>query len=177
MILSWLKLVQDYPLSCTWESCYLGGLSRWGILDSLEIRRSACNVLVYCIHMSKKKIEIYKLWFEFQRSNIYSSVLTLSTSFLVSNRSKFGLILCLKDQLCVIAGLVEIQLAEDYSSVRVLELVPVTWKYMRFAQFWSSPWISWAIWMNKFLSGEFHVFCGKMIIIGFGRCHGNLAVK
>ena len=45
---------------------------------------------------------------------------------LMSNRSKFGLILCLKDQLCVLLGSAEIQLAEDYSSVRVLELVPVT---------------------------------------------------
>ena len=34
-----------------------------------------------------------------------------------------------------------------------------------------------AIQTNKFLSGEFHVFCGKMVIIGFGHCHGNLAVK
>ena len=32
------------------------------------------------------------------------------------------------------------------------------------------------IWPNKFLSGEFRVFRGKMVIIGFGRCHGNLAV-
>ena len=48
---------------------------------------------------------------------------------------------------------------------------------MKFAQFWSSPWISWAIWMNKFLSGEFRVFHRKMVIIGFGHYHGNLAVK
>ena len=34
-----------------------------------------------------------------------------------------------------------------------------------------------AIRTNKFLSGEFRVFHGKMIIIGFGHCHGNLAVK
>ena len=27
--------------------------------------------------------------------------------------------------------------------------------------FWSSLWISWAIQMNKFLSGEFHAFRGK----------------
>ena len=74
-------------------------------------------------------------------------------------------------------GLAEIQLAEDYSSVRMLELVPVTWKYMKFVQFWLSLQISWAIWTNKFLSGEFRVFCGKMIIIGFGRCHGNLVLK
>ena len=38
-------------------------------------------------------------------------------------------------------GLAEIQLAEDYSSVRVLELVPVTQKYTKFAQFLSRPWI------------------------------------
>ena len=31
--------------------------------------------------------------------------------------------------------------------------------------------------MNKFLSGEFRVFRRTMVIIGFGRCHGNLAVK
>ena len=48
---------------------------------------------------------------------------------------------------------------------------------MKFALFWSSPRISWAIQTNKFLSGEFHAFRGKMIIIGFGRCHGNLAVN
>ena len=34
-----------------------------------------------------------------------------------------------------------------------------------------------AIRTNKFLSGEFRVFSRKMIIIGFGHCHGNLAVK
>ena len=34
-----------------------------------------------------------------------------------------------------------------------------------------------AIQMNKFLSGEFRVFRGKVIIINFGHCHGNLAVK
>ena len=34
-----------------------------------------------------------------------------------------------------------------------------------------------AIRMNKFLTGEFRVFRGKMIIIGFGHCHGNLAVN
>ena len=27
--------------------------------------------------------------------------------------------------------------------------------------FWSSPWISWAPQMNKFLLGEFHAFHGK----------------
>ena len=32
---------------------------------------------------------------------------------------------------------------------------------MKFAQFWSSPQISWAIWTNKLLSGEFHIFRGK----------------
>ena len=74
-------------------------------------------------------------------------------------------------------GLAEIQLAEDYLSVRVLKLVPVTWKYTKFMQFWSSLQISRAIQTNKFLSGEFHVFRGKMVIIGFGHCHGNLAVK
>ena len=35
---------------------------------------------------------------------------------------------------------------------------------MKFAQLWSSLRISWAIRTNKFLSGEFHVFRGKMII-------------
>ena len=34
-----------------------------------------------------------------------------------------------------------------------------------------------AIWTNKFLSGEFCVFRGKMVIIGLGHCHGNLAIK
>ena len=34
-----------------------------------------------------------------------------------------------------------------------------------------------AIRMNKFLYGEFRVFHGKMIMIGFGHCHGNLVVK
>ena len=102
-----------------------------------------------------------------------------------------------------VLGLAEIQLAEDFSSVRVLEWVPETWKFM---QFWSSPLILWlygrinsclenfvffaenghylvksvglaAIQMNKFLSGEFRVFQGRMVIIGFGCSHGNLAVK
>ena len=61
-------------------------------------------------------------------------------------------------------GLAEIQLAEDLSSVRVLEWVPVTWKYTKFTQFWSSRGFA-AIWLNKFLSGEFRVFRGKMVII------------
>ena len=43
--------------------------------------------------------------------------------------------------------------------------------------FWSSLWISWALLMNKFLFGEIRAFMGKMIIIGFGRCHGNLGGK
>ena len=34
-----------------------------------------------------------------------------------------------------------------------------------------------AIRMNKFLTGEFHVFRGKVVIIGFGRHHGKLAVN
>ena len=34
-----------------------------------------------------------------------------------------------------------------------------------------------AIRMNKFLYGEFRVFHRKMIMIGFGHCHGNLVVK
>ena len=34
-----------------------------------------------------------------------------------------------------------------------------------------------AIWPNKFLSGEFRVFRGKWSLLGFGCCHGNLAVK
>ena len=34
--------------------CYLGGPSRWGLLDSLKICGSAvCNVSVSCIHASK----------------------------------------------------------------------------------------------------------------------------
>ena len=32
---------------------------------------------------------------------------------------------------------------------------------MKFTLFWSSPRILWAIWTNKFLSGEFHVFLWK----------------
>ena len=32
---------------------------------------------------------------------------------------------------------------------------------MKFALSWSSLQISWAIWMNKFLFGEFCAFCGK----------------
>ena len=103
-------------------------------------------------------------------------------------------------------GLAEIQLVEDYLSVRVLEWVPETWKYTKFMRFWSSPRIRGlfgqinfslenfmfftengcylvksvglaAIRTNKFLSGEFHGFCRKVIIIDFGHCHGNLAVK
>ena len=34
-----------------------------------------------------------------------------------------------------------------------------------------------AIQTNKFLSGEFRVFRGKVVIIGFGRDHGDLAVN
>ena len=105
-----------------------------------------------------------------------------------------------------VLGLAKIQLAEDFSSVGALEWVPETWKYMKFAHFlvrsavfvaiWPNNFLSGefrlfrgnghylvksagltAIQMNKFLTGEFHVFHGKMIIIGFGHCYGNLAVK
>ena len=94
-------------------------------------------------------------------------------------------------------GSAKIQLAEDFSSVRVLEWVPVTWKYMKFMQFWSSPWVSqlfgrinfvWrilcfsrknghylvksvglaAIQTNKFLSGEFNGFHGKWSLLALG---------
>ena len=102
--------------------------------------------------------------------------------------------------------LVEIQLAEDFLSEGAREWVPETWKYMKFMQFWSSLQVSWlygrinsclenfvffrendhylvksagltAIRTNKFLSGEFHVFHGKVVIIGFGHHHGDLAVN
>ena len=33
---------------------------------------------------------------------------------------------------------------------------------------WLSPWVSWAIWTNKFLSGEFRVFCGKWSLLALG---------
>ena len=70
-----------------------------------------------------------------------------------------------------VRGLAEIQLAEDFSSVRVPEWVPETWKYMTFTQFWSSPQI-----LNKFLSGEFCVFRGKWSLFGQvcgSRCYLN----
>ena len=56
-------------------------------------------------------------------------------------------------------GLAKIQLAEDLSSVRVLEIHEIRAilvKSMDFA----------AIWLNKFMSGEFHVFHRKMVIFG-----------
>ena len=34
-----------------------------------------------------------------------------------------------------------------------------------------------AIWPNKFLFGEFHVFHGKVVIIGFGCRHGDFGGK
>ena len=34
-----------------------------------------------------------------------------------------------------------------------------------------------AVRTNKFLSGEFRVFCGKVVIIGFGHHHGDLVVN
>ena len=105
-----------------------------------------------------------------------------------------------------VLGLAKIQLAEDFSSVGALEWVPETRKYTKFAQFLVKSVDFTAIWLNnflsgefrvfcrnghylvksmglttiqtnKFLTGEFRVFCGKMIIIGFGHYHGNLAVK
>ena len=48
---------------------------------------------------------------------------------------------------------------------------------MKFTLFWSSLWTLQAIWTNKFLSGEFRTFRGKMTIIGFGRHHGNFGSK
>ena len=76
-----------------------------------------------------------------------------------------------------VLGLAEIQLAEDFLSVGTLEWFPETWNYMKFTQFLIKSADFTAIWLNNFLSGEFHVFCGKTIIIGFGHCHGNLVVK
>ena len=102
--------------------------------------------------------------------------------------------------------LAKIRLSEDFLSEGAWEWVPETWKYMKFVQFWSSPWVFVAIWPNKFLSGEFrvfrgnghylvkstglvaiqmnkvlsgefHVFHGKVVIIGFGHHHGDLAVN
>ena len=58
-----------------------------------------------------------------------------------------------------VLGLAKIQLAEDFSSVGVLEWVPETWKYMKFVQFLVKSADFVAIWPNKFLSGEFHLFC------------------
>ena len=83
VIYSWFKLVLDYSLSCTWEYCYLGGLSRQGMADSLEFCGSGCSVLVLCKPMLKQYIYIYIyiLWSKFWRGNIYSSVLILGTSF------------------------------------------------------------------------------------------------
>ena len=76
-----------------------------------------------------------------------------------------------------VLGLAKIQLAEDFLSVGALEWIPETWKYTKFTQFLVKLVDFVAIWPNNFLSGEFRVFHRKMIIIGFGRCHGNFAVK
>ena len=73
--------------------------------------------------------------------------------------------------------LAQIQLAEDFLSVRVLEFGPCNLEiheiYIILVE--SVGFVGFQ--MNKLLSGEFRVFRGKMIIIGFGHCRGNLAVK
>ena len=52
-----------------------------------------------------------------------------------------------------VLGLAEIQLAEDFLSVGVLEWVPETWNYMKFMQFLVKSADFAAIWPNNFLSG------------------------
>ena len=47
---------------------------------------------------------------------------------------------------------------EYFSSMRVLEVVLVTWKDLKFKLFWSSPWVSQALRMNKSLVGEIRIF-------------------
>ena len=69
----------------------------------------------------------------------------------------------------------EILPGEYFSSIRVLEMVLVTYKDLKFALFWSSPWISWALQMKKFPAGEIRTFPKILVIINFGHCHGNLA--
>ena len=64
--------------------------------------------------------------------------------------------------------LAKIQLAEDFSSVRVLESVSITSKYTKFVQFWSSPWVLQAFRVTKLLSGEFRVFRGKCSLLALG---------
>ena len=51
---------------------------------------------------------MYKLWFEFWGNDIYSSILTLGTSFSNAESLKIRAdVLCLKDQLCAIAGVAQ----------------------------------------------------------------------
>ena len=64
--------------------------------------------------------------------------------------------------------LAEIQLAEDLSSVRVLEWVPVTWKYTKFAQFWSSLQISWLLGRINSCLENFVFFAEKWSLLALG---------
>ena len=64
-----------------------------------------------------------------------------------------------------VLGLAEIRLAEDFLSQGAWEWVFETWKYTKFTQFWSKSMGLAVTWPNKFLSGEFHVFRGKVVII------------
>ena len=60
--------------------------------------------------------------------------------------------------------LAKIELAEDFSTVGVWEWVPETRKYTKFAQFWSSPRISWLYGrINSCL--ENFMFFAEMVII------------
>ena len=49
--LNWFQIIRS---GGSGKFCYLGGLSRWGLLNSLEICGSVIhNVSVFCIHTSK----------------------------------------------------------------------------------------------------------------------------
>ena len=110
----------------------------------------------------RKVIIIVALWPEFQGEDFNSSLCSLDVSFSGAEYLKIHLNLAVDNvkrvRLVQLLELLKILPAEYLSSMRVLEVVLVTWKDSKFALFWSRPWISWALWMNKFLVGEIRVF-------------------
>ena len=77
------------------------------------------------------------------------------------NSSKFGLILCLKDQLCVIAGVGRNSISLRFFFCGGAGIGPCNLEIHESRAILVKSADLMAIWMNKFLFGEFCVFHGK----------------
>ena len=110
-----------------------------------------------------KTIYIYILWSKIREGNFYSSVPILGTSFLSVKWLEFWDFICLKGQLCAIAGVgqnstsckffIQGGMGMELKICKICEIHAIGVKSMDLV----------VTWPNKFLSGE---FCGKVVKIG-----------